>query len=185
MELWLMDILQFFISDLNSSGDFWYTVNSGNTGDFGTSGGENPTGGSPGGGPGGGPSNNNDVAAVTSGNEESRGERRVNAMSLTQMCTHSIEDRPIVNIPDPLSKESLRTVHDVLQAEQKEYWENNPSRKYKVVTLNMLGYNLNTKEGTVVSDLLTLKRTVAEFEGKGLFGRTNVDKVIFYCKKNM
>ena len=94
--------------------------NSGNTSDFGSSGGENPTGGTPG--PGGGPSNNNDVAAVTSGNEESRGVRRWNPMSLTQMCSPTREDRPDpVDRPDPLSKESLGRVHDVLQTQQKEY----------------------------------------------------------------
>ena len=135
---------------------------------------------------GGGPSNNNDVAAVTSTDEESRGVRRSNPMSLTQMCNltpaPTIEDGPT-----PLSKESLQNVYNVLQKEQEEYWNNNPEKGHKVVKMKNLGYTFrNTKEtGTVIDELIRLRSTVSEFSGLGLNRDTNVDKVIHFCKKNM
>lgn len=176
MDFSLTDVLLFISSDLNFTGEFLYMDGGENTSNFFPSSGENPTGGTPGG----GPNYGNDIATVAPADENNR-VRRSNPMNFTQMCNPTIET--MYESPEPLSKESLRRVHDVLYEEQHNYWNNNPDKMNKAVNFSKLGYNFQTNTGTVMSELKVLRDTNNNFAH--LKGPVNVDKVIQYCRKNM
>jgi len=124
MEFSLIDILLYTSSDVNFTGDFLLMENNDNTSGFNSSGGGNPTGGTPGDGPPGGGPSHDDIAAATSADDYRV--RRSNPMSLTQMCTGTdIEpnepksESPV--LPEPLSKQSLKKVSDVLSEQRDEF----------------------------------------------------------------
>lgn len=151
--------------------------------------GEGSNGGTPGGGPGNN-NNNNDIAFCTTDGSDKR-VRRVNPMSLTQICGPSVPDIPAPTPEhiEPLDNESLKKVVNVLSDEKEEYLKNYTEKKSHCVTLSELGYNFKASgykykepgEGAVISELFQLKKTEPNL--KNISGATNVDKVIFYCLK--
>ena len=169
--------------DINFTGEFFYMDSGGTNNNIDPLAGGNPSGGTPG-----GPGNGNNIPPLTGG-ESDRRERPVNAMSLTQMCNPTIEDTPTEPTPaeptpiEPLDKESLARVYQVLSDERDAYEINNPDRKHLWVSLSDLGYNFVRKNGSVISELINLKNTDPYFEG--LKGKTNVNKVIYYCAKQI
>jgi hypothetical protein len=162
--------------DTNFSGEFLYMDNPNNNVDSFT--GEGSHGGTPKGGPG---NHNNDTHLCTTDESDKR-VRRVNPMSLTQMCGPAVPDLPA---PTPehiehLDREALQKIAKVLSDEKEEYVNNSPWRKYPGgVTFTELGYNFKKKDGSVVSELLLLKKTEPSLSN--ILGGTNVDKVIKFC----
>lgn len=106
--------------------------------------------------------------------------RRVNPMSLTQMCNPIWEEA--VQVVQPLDPESFARVKRVLAEEKNAFLINHPNHKSRVL-LRDLGYNFKGKSasGSVVAELFVLKKTDPYFTS--VDGVTNVDKIICYTGK--
>lgn len=90
-------------------------------------------------------------------------ERRVNPMSLTQMCNSTIEGRENLNShienisPETVSPETYAYVKRVLDDERKMLYDNNPNFRGNV-SLSDLGYNFRLKKGSVIQELIDIKK---------------------------
>ena len=108
-------------------------------------------------------------------------ERRVNPMSLTQMCNSTIEGRENLNShienisPETVSPETYAYVKRVLDDERKMLYDNNPNFRGNV-SLSDLGYNFLRKKGTVIQELIEIKKTNEKF--KKMFGATSVSTIV-------